>query len=213
MVRCYLPNDEVAPTSWTTDLYLSIGSGYYGKIDGGGIRGLGDNAHNCGNATYRWALVRGVTITSGDLGFEETACLKCEKPFVDGDVLVLLVKGLSDWGGTLTIPIHLKCTQDPPVIRKVKPPKFEYKYAFVRGQKILEQVPVMQVKTVKQRQVKQIYGQDIAWFDRDTGAWKRKNFAIIPDFLLGDEIPDSDALEEKDIEIEEMVYEEKEIEI
>ena len=78
------------------------------------VRPYSDNAYVMGDASHRWSLVRGVTVTSGDLGFEETTCPKCGKSFNIGDTLILVVKSLHEYG-TLTIPMHLKCVDLPPV--------------------------------------------------------------------------------------------------
>jgi phage minor structural protein len=68
-----------------------------------------DSSVNCGTSLKRWLLVRGVTITSGDLAFEESECAICKGKFEDGDILCLLVKTIHEEMGTLTIPVHERC--------------------------------------------------------------------------------------------------------
>ena len=74
-------------------------------------RPASDNTYNCGDDTRRWALVRGVTITSGDLCFEEKECAVCGKPFKEGDSVVLKVYKVDDV--TRTVPIHKECNPHP----------------------------------------------------------------------------------------------------
>jgi len=62
-----------------------------------------------GTNACKWALVRAVTITPGDLGFEERTCAVCGEQFKSGESLVLLVKEIHEDYGTLTIPIHERC--------------------------------------------------------------------------------------------------------
>lgn len=214
MAKAILPLDELQNASYSADTHIWQGSGYYWKFEGGGVRGFIDNAHNCGNATYRWALVRGVTITSGDLGFEEDSCLKCNKKFNPGDDIILKVKALSHWGGTLMIPIHLRCASESKVKRIITIPKFELKHAFANGKHIVEQHPVTIIKKVKMLQIKKLDDFEIAHLDEKTGVWQRVQIGQqIPDFIIGEVLPELDALEEVEIEKEEIVYVEKEIEI
>lgn len=67
------------------------------------------NTYQIGSSTYKWSLIRGQTITSGDLAFEEDCCAICGEKFADGDIVVLLVKTVDEMLGTLTIPIHDRC--------------------------------------------------------------------------------------------------------
>jgi len=73
-----------------------------------------DNKGNCGNASHRWKLVRAVTVTSGDLGFEETSCRRCGEPFRVGDMLALTVVACPDPAGrdgasVRTVPVCRRC--------------------------------------------------------------------------------------------------------
>ena len=70
-----------------------------------------DNAYNCGDDTHRWALVRAVTVTQGDIGFgpEDQPCPICGKKFEVGDVVVLKVHKVLESGEFRARPIHLKC--------------------------------------------------------------------------------------------------------
>jgi len=63
-----------------------------------------------GTETYRFNLVRAVTITSGDLGFEEDRCMVCGKPFKLGDSIVLKVRKIDkEHRQILTVPVHAEC--------------------------------------------------------------------------------------------------------
>lgn len=71
-----------------------------------------DNSSDLGNGTFRWALVRGVTITPGDLAWEETRCHICNEEFQDDDKLTMVVKKMEEKDGellTYTVPICKKC--------------------------------------------------------------------------------------------------------
>lgn len=67
-----------------------------------------------GDAQNRWQLVRAVTITSGDVCFDDQACQICGNPFEEGDDLVLRVIRIEPDGDTgrrltRTVPAHHGC--------------------------------------------------------------------------------------------------------
>jgi hypothetical protein len=67
-----------------------------------------------GTATNRFSLIRGVTITSGDLAFEERYCLVCGKKFREGDSVVLKVIAVEDEECQMrTVPVHAECNPHP----------------------------------------------------------------------------------------------------
>jgi len=58
----------------------------------------------------RFRLVRAVTITQGDLGFEEDRCMVCGKQFKPNDSIVLKVyKVDKENKQILTVPVHSEC--------------------------------------------------------------------------------------------------------
>jgi len=66
-----------------------------------------DATGSIGTDTNRFALVRAVTITAGELGFEEKSCFVCGKAFKEGEGIGL---GVSKVGKTIkTKPAHLRC--------------------------------------------------------------------------------------------------------
>ena len=67
-----------------------------------------DGGQVCGDATHRWTLVRAVTVTQGDLGFEEKFCTVCDKPFKIGDAVNLRVHKIEK-DSVLTVPKHVRC--------------------------------------------------------------------------------------------------------
>mgnify|MGYP000477528826 CR=1 FL=1 len=75
------------------------------------IRPYTDNVGSVGTDSYRWALVRAVTVTQGDIGFgpEDQPCPVCGKKFEVGDVVVLKVHKVLESGEFRARPIHLKC--------------------------------------------------------------------------------------------------------
>lgn len=66
-----------------------------------------DNAKDWGDATHRWKLVRGVTITSGDYAYEEQSCPLCGKNFKLGDFIKTIVVKTNPH--THVIPVHENC--------------------------------------------------------------------------------------------------------
>jgi len=101
------------------DVYLSrTGAGTLTADDGGGngitIVPLGDGTGNVGTAAKRFSLVRAVTITSGDVCFDDQTCQVCGQPFAEGDDLVLRVIRIEPDGDTgrrltRTVPAHHGC--------------------------------------------------------------------------------------------------------
>lgn len=76
-----------------------------------------DDNGSIGTATNRWTLVRAVTITSGDLAFDDEACAVCRRGFAVNDNVVLRVHKVAEEtlkGGktrpvTYTVPCHQRC--------------------------------------------------------------------------------------------------------
>jgi hypothetical protein len=74
------------------------------------IRPQTDGCSYIGGDTYRFNLVRAITITPGDLGFEEDRCMVCGEPFKENDSIVLKVRKLDpEHRQILTVPVHAKC--------------------------------------------------------------------------------------------------------
>lgn len=86
--------------------------------DGGGL-GIDvvpdtDNTGSIGTGNLRFALVRAVTITSGDVCFDDQTCKVCGQPFAEGEDLVLRVIRIEPDGDsgrrlTRTVPAHHGC--------------------------------------------------------------------------------------------------------
>jgi hypothetical protein len=78
-----------------------------------------DNSYNLGNAGKRWALIRGVTITPGDIAFLELTCEICDTAFAQGDLIALVVKAIGpvdpddpdDTDHTICVPAHAQCPE------------------------------------------------------------------------------------------------------
>ncbi len=71
-----------------------------------------DNNSNVGTAAKRWKLVRAVTITSGDIGFDDPLCVLCKRVFEEDQNLVLhVIRVEMEKGGrvTKTVPVHEHC--------------------------------------------------------------------------------------------------------
>jgi len=73
---------------------------------------VADGNGNIGTAAKRWKLVRAVTITSGDLGFDDAGCALCGRGFAVSEDLVLRVVAIEpDVHGSMTrtVPVHQHC--------------------------------------------------------------------------------------------------------
>lgn len=84
-------------TAWTTN----VGIRFSADVD---FLPMTDGEGDIGNASFRWQLVRAVTITGGDLGWEERTDYYTDKPFVPDDILVMAVRSIDGENGTLTVP-------------------------------------------------------------------------------------------------------------
>jgi len=93
----------------TTRVTFSGSDLYFGGVSGIDLIPVTDNTGRLGTETNRWNLIRGTTITPGDLGFEEKTCYKCHKKWKIGDELKLIVKSINKDGEPLTVPIHSDC--------------------------------------------------------------------------------------------------------
>jgi hypothetical protein len=101
------------------DVYLSrTGAGTLTADDGAGngitIVPSVDGTGNVGTGGLRFSLVRAVTITSGDVCFDDQQCQVCGQPFEEGDDLVLRVIRIEPDGNTgrkltRTVPAHHGC--------------------------------------------------------------------------------------------------------
>lgn len=80
-----------------------------------GLVPVSDNSGYVGYTNQRWNyggfyILRAYDLQQADACFLETACPLCEKPFVPGDTIVLLVRHIDeDFLGTMTVPIHSGC--------------------------------------------------------------------------------------------------------
>ncbi|MEM1523611.1 MAG: hypothetical protein QXU69_11300, partial [Thermofilaceae archaeon] len=75
---------------------------------------MSDGYSYVGTSANRFYLVRAITITSGDLGFEETRCMVCGKPFQPNDSVVLKVRKVeSENRQMLCVPVHAECNPHP----------------------------------------------------------------------------------------------------
>jgi|GEM_PF-4388726 len=169
---------------------------------GGGVVPLDDDVYGLGGAALRWSDIYAVNTHWGDLGFVENVCPKCNKRFKIGDNIVLKVVRFSEEdGGIMTIPIHLECAKLPTVTIKRRYPVKEkyYEWDEKQGKVIAKWRTKKQKKKIKKKKLKSGYK-----INQKTGkieAPNRKNIDL------------SEAIEEIEEEIEEIVYQEKEIKI
>ena len=169
---------------------------------GGDVVPLDDDVYSLGGPSLRWSDIYAVNTHWGDLGFVENVCPKCNKKFKIGDNIVLKVVRFSEEdGGIMTIPIHLECAQLPTkTIRKKYPVKERYyEWDERQGKVIAKWRTKKQKKKIKKKRLKSGYK-----INQKTGkieSTNRKNIDL------------SEAVEEVVEEIEEIVYQEKEIKI
>jgi len=140
---------------------ISLWASYFEFVHDYTTRPSADNIHSIGSDTYRFKLVRAVTITSGELGFDEKVCARCGKQFKPGDELVLVVRHVTNY--TLTFPIHLRCVNKPKRRIKVEVPVLTKKYKLTPEGKVEE---ILAPKT-ERRKVK-VLSPEIT-FDENTG--------------------------------------------
>ena len=101
-----IPLQVDANVGGTVETVLKVQEGSGKVIAKYGLFPNADNTGSVGESTLRWSLVRAVTITSGDLGWEETVDHLTGSPFVQGDLLVMVVKRM-EHGTTYTVPVLL----------------------------------------------------------------------------------------------------------
>jgi len=161
-----------------------------------------DNSYRLGSSIYRWSDIYAVNTHWGDLGFVEDKCPKCNKKFKIGDNIILKVVRFSEEdGGIMTIPIHLECAKLPTkTIRKKYPVKEKYyEWDERQGKVIAKWRTKKQKNKIKKKRLKSGYK-----INQKTGkieSINRKHIDL------------SEAVEEVEEEIEEIVYQEKEIKI
>jgi hypothetical protein len=101
------------------DVYLSRTSAGTLTVDDGAGNGITivpsvNGTGNVGTAAKRFSLVRAVTITSGDVCFDDQTCRICGQPFAEGDDIMLRVIRIEPDGDTgrrltRTVPAHHGC--------------------------------------------------------------------------------------------------------
>jgi len=169
---------------------------------GGDVVPLDDDIYSLGGPSLRWSDIYAVNTHWGDLGFVEKICPKCNKKFKIGDNIILKVVRFSEEdGGIMTIPIHLECAKLPTITIKRKYPIKEkcYEWDERQGKVVAKWRAKKRKKKIKKKRLKSGYK-----INQKTGkieAVNRKNISL------------SEAIEEIEEEIEEIVYQEKEIKI
>lgn len=78
----------------------------------------GDKTRNLGSAARRLNTIRAFEVVSGDLCFDDPGCVLCEKAFVMGDRIELMVRAVEpDALGvpvTKCVPVHRSCADRAP---------------------------------------------------------------------------------------------------
>ncbi len=145
--------------------------------------------------------------TASDLIFSDTHCPKCGQEFQDGDDLILHVIGHNEVGDILTIPMHLSCTNAPKKTVALKRKVFEDNYILdeMAGELVVQRVQKMAKKTVTKHKLKEGYIIDGVTGKAHTVDDKGKRGNAISQM--------SDAIEEIEETIEEVMYEMVEYEL
>ncbi|MHC1577425.1 MAG: hypothetical protein ACXQT6_01870 [Candidatus Methanospirareceae archaeon] len=162
-----------------------------------------DNLYCLGLDTYRWSDIYAVNTHFGDIGFRERTCVKCGRAFEVGDDIVLRVIRFDEGSGdVMAVPIHARCVEKPKVkVRRMMPVKEE---RWVWDERRGEFVKVLANKTVA-RKVK-VKRPKPGYTAEDGKFWKVENGRRV-------EVTAEEALEEAEVEVREVVYEEKEFEV
>jgi hypothetical protein len=67
-----------------------------------------------GTSNYRFYYIRGLTVVSGDIGFEDRRCLVCGREFKEGDAVVFKVRKVDEKNmQVLAVPVHAECNPHP----------------------------------------------------------------------------------------------------
>lgn len=102
-------------------IWRDNGTAVWTMIDGGDVHMEGDfnfvpttdNTGSVGTGANRFKLVRAVTITSGDIGFDDESCPICHKPIEEHDSVILTAKArvypAEGKSYIPTVPAHLSC--------------------------------------------------------------------------------------------------------
>ena len=169
----------------------------------GDFRADTDNAYCLGLDTYRWSDIYAVNTHFGDIGFRERTCVKCGRAFEVGDDIVLRVIRFDEGSGDMmAVPIHARCVEKPKVkVRRMMPVKEE---RWIWDEQRGEFVKVLANKTVA-RKVK-VKRPKLGYIAEDGKFWKVENGRRV-------EVTAEEALEEAEVEVREVVYEEKEFEV
>jgi hypothetical protein len=91
---------------------LTLGNG---AIAAGNIAPGQDNTGAVGTSSARWGSIRAVTVTTGDLGFDDECCAVCRACFNAGDDVIWRIRRqvMDEQKRTVSyaVPIHVRCSK------------------------------------------------------------------------------------------------------
>lgn len=79
-------------------------------VVGDAVMPSADAQGNVGSDARRWLLVRAVTVTSGDYGFDDETCAACGQAFDVGDDVAFQIRH-KEGKTSLAVPIHFGCAE------------------------------------------------------------------------------------------------------
>jgi len=107
------PGKVIIEDTGGTDLYTFANDGSLTMEGDYTFAPATDDDGNVGTASKRFTLIRGVTVTSGDLAWEEDYCAVCGQKFEEGEGFMLYVKkqDKDELGKPLmrSVPVHPEC--------------------------------------------------------------------------------------------------------
>jgi len=164
-----------------------------------GTDGYQLTTHSTGNAPT-WAA-------ASDLIFSDTHCPKCGAEFQDGDNLILHLIGHNEVGDIQTIPMHLSCANEPKKTVTIKRKVMEDRHTLDEetGELKVQRMVKTTQKTVARHKVKEGYVIDGVSGKAHTVDDKGIRGKTAHDF--------TEAVEEIETTIDEVVYEDVEYEL
>ena len=148
-----------------------------------------------------------VWASASDLIFSDTHCPKCGQEFQDGDDLIMHVIGHNEVGDILTLPMHTSCANEPKKTVTLKRKVMEDRHILDEetGELKVHRVVKTSKKTVTRHKLKEGYVID---------GVSRKAHMVDDKGIRGKTAHDfTDAIEEIETTIDEVVYEDVEYEL
>ena len=192
-----------------------------------------DNDTQSGFIFHRWSDIYAVNTHWGDLGFTETTCPICNKKFKLADSIILkVIRFDEEDSGIMTIPIHAECANLPPktFTKKYAIKEDYYVWDEDKGEKVKSKRNKVASKIITKKKLKEDYEVDettgdfwkMKWqlkeghsYDVTTNKYYDSENNEVKKHEATEKVKDkkatiTEATEEVQEEIQEVLYEEKE---